>query len=48
MSLDAMWRQFSELTKRLQTSKANFAKEQKFMEKHMDESDDSEEGADSI
>ncbi|KAG5595954.1 hypothetical protein H5410_037186 [Solanum commersonii] len=44
--MEAMRRQISELTERLQSSEANFAKVQKFMEKHMVESDESE-GTDS-
>ncbi|KAH0722395.1 hypothetical protein KY290_006544 [Solanum tuberosum] len=44
--MEAMRRQISELTERLQSSEANFAKLQKFMEKHMVESDESE-GTDS-
>ncbi|XP_049407520.1 uncharacterized protein LOC125870995 [Solanum stenotomum] len=40
--MEAMRRQISELTERLQSSEANFAKVQKFMEKHMAESDESE------
>lgn len=40
--MEAMQRQISELTERLQSSEANFAKVQKFMEKHMVESDESE------
>ncbi|KAH0718936.1 hypothetical protein KY285_014967 [Solanum tuberosum] len=44
--MEAMRRQISELTERLQSSEANFAKVQKFMEKHMAESDESE-GTDS-
>jgi len=41
-----MRRQISELIERLQSSEANFAKVQKFMEKHMAESNESE-GTDS-
>ncbi|XP_049389545.1 uncharacterized protein LOC125853838 isoform X1 [Solanum stenotomum] len=40
--MEAMRRQISELTERLQSSESNFAKVQKFMEKHMAESDESE------
>ncbi|KAH0642158.1 hypothetical protein KY290_033758 [Solanum tuberosum] len=45
--MEEMRRQMSELTERLKTSEVNFAKVQKCIDKHMAESDDSEEGTDS-
>ncbi|KAH0725221.1 hypothetical protein KY284_001086 [Solanum tuberosum] len=41
--MEATRREISKLTERLQSSEANYAKVQKFMEKHMVESDDSAE-----
>ena len=41
--MEAMWREISKLTERLQISEANYAKVHKFMENHMAESDDGEE-----
>ncbi|KAK6803427.1 hypothetical protein RDI58_001211 [Solanum bulbocastanum] len=45
--MEAMRREISKLTDQLQTFEANYAKAQKFMEKHMAESDDGEEKTDS-
>uniref|UniRef100_A0A3Q7EF55 Uncharacterized protein n=1 Tax=Solanum lycopersicum TaxID=4081 RepID=A0A3Q7EF55_SOLLC len=44
--MEAMRRQISKLTERLQLSEVNFSKVRKFMEKHMVETDESE-GTDS-
>lgn len=41
--MEVMRRQIAELTQRCQTYEASFAKVQKFIEKHMPESDDEED-----
>jgi len=45
--MEAMRREISKLTKRLQTFEDNYAKVQKFIEKYMAESDDGKEKTDS-
>ncbi|KAK6773916.1 hypothetical protein RDI58_029155 [Solanum bulbocastanum] len=45
--MEAMRKEISKLTERIQTSEANYAKVQKFMKKHMAKSDDSEKETDS-
>lgn len=45
--MEAMQIEISKLTERLQTSEANYAKVQKFMEKHMVEFDEGEKETDS-